>query len=206
MSSPRLSLFSYAVLALVGREGAGPHDLVQAARRGRVYESAANSQYYAETKRLAGLGYLHAEKRPGKTRERTYYTLTEQGREALREWMKEPCGWTGIDSEAILRMLATDLVGEQPVLASLEALRGEIDDLHGRLDEAERGAASFPHREKYLMLNHSLARAILAAYSDWLDRVEKEFAPRTEARASRASRGRSAAAPRRTTPPSRRGT
>jgi DNA-binding PadR family transcriptional regulator len=176
MSTDRLGLFSYTVLALVGREGAGPHDLVQAARRGRVYSSAANSQYYAECKRLASLGYLDFEKRPGRTRERTHYSLTEQGRQALRDWMNEPCSWTGIDSEAIIRVLATDLVGEQPVLASLEALRSEIEDLESRLDEAEQGAARLPHREKYLLLNHSLARAILQTYSDWLDQIEREFA------------------------------
>ena len=40
------------------RGGAGPHDLVRMVRQGRVYESAAESQYYAEPKRLELLGYL----------------------------------------------------------------------------------------------------------------------------------------------------
>ena len=199
MSRPELSQFSYGVLALIGREGAGPHDLVHYARRGRVYERSANSQYYAEPKRLAALGYLHAEKRPGKTRERTHYTLTEKGLQALRDWMDEPCSFTGIDSEAILRMLATDLVGEDKVMQSLAPLRGELDELNALLDEAELVAASYPHREKYLLLNHQLARAILRAYADWLDEVEKKFAPRKAASRRRASPGRSAAGRRKTT-------
>ena len=70
MSRPDLTPFSYTVLTLIGRDGAGPHDLVQYGRRGRVYSGAATSQYYAEPKRLASLGYLTAEKQPGKTRER----------------------------------------------------------------------------------------------------------------------------------------
>jgi DNA-binding PadR family transcriptional regulator len=200
MSRAELSDFSYTVLALIGREGAGPHDLVQYMRRGSVYAGAAQSQYYAETKRLAALGYLEAEKQPGRTRERTHYTLTEQGSEALRDWAEEPCSFTPIQSEAITRVLATDLVGEPRVRESLGALRDQIAELHRRLDEAEIAASRLPHREKYLLLNHRLARAILRTYSDWLDEVERELSPRTESRSRRASRGRSAAARRRTTP------
>ena len=82
MSSDTLTPFSHVVLVLVGEGGAGPHDLVRMAREGRMYWDAADSQYYAEPKRLARLGYLTAEKRPGKTRERTFYMLTDKGREA----------------------------------------------------------------------------------------------------------------------------
>ena len=57
MSSRDLTPFSYAVLVLVGEGGAGPHDLVRMARQGRVYWSAAESQWYGEPKRLAKLGY-----------------------------------------------------------------------------------------------------------------------------------------------------
>jgi len=58
MSRPDLTPFSYTVLTLIGRDGAGPHDLVQYGRRGRVYSGAATSQYYAEPKRLASLEML----------------------------------------------------------------------------------------------------------------------------------------------------
>ena len=71
MASSELSLFSYEILGLVGRRGAGPHDLLRLARRGRFLNWAGESQYYTEPKRLAGLGYLSARKEPGKTRERT---------------------------------------------------------------------------------------------------------------------------------------
>ena len=61
----RLSPFSFAVLVLVGRGGAGPHDLRRMAEIGRVYWDAAPSQWYAEPKRLAEHGYLEAQKTPG---------------------------------------------------------------------------------------------------------------------------------------------
>src|SRR5438034_1369935 len=76
MSRPELSLFSYEVMGLVGRGGAGPHDLLRMARRGRLLDWAGESQYYVEPKRLAGLGYLEARQEPGRTRPRTVYSLT----------------------------------------------------------------------------------------------------------------------------------
>ena len=48
----KLTPFSYVILVLVGRGGAGPHDLRRMAEIGRVYWWAAPSQWYAEPKRL----------------------------------------------------------------------------------------------------------------------------------------------------------
>jgi DNA-binding PadR family transcriptional regulator len=141
-----------------------------------VYSGPAESQFYAESKRLAELGYLNAEKRPGKTRERTHYTLTAKAREALREWAEEPCAFTGIESEAIVRVLATDLVGEARTRKSVAALRGEIEELEGFLDEAEQAAKAYPHREKYLLLNHRLARAILTGSARRVARSKQKAA------------------------------
>jgi DNA-binding PadR family transcriptional regulator len=178
MSSPELTAFSYRILALVGRGGAGPHDLVRMLRRGRAFAYTAPSQYYAETKRLERLGYLSARKEAGKTRERTHYTLTDKGLDALREWAPKPSPYPRIDSEAHTRMLAADLVGEKPVRESISALRAEIADLSAQLDEAEAVAETLPHRKKYLLLNLRLARRLLEAHLEWVDEVERELAPK----------------------------
>jgi DNA-binding PadR family transcriptional regulator len=66
---------------------------------------AGESQYYVEPKRLARLGYLDARKEPGKTGERTVYTLTDQGLDALAEWARTPVHFTALKSEALLRLL-----------------------------------------------------------------------------------------------------
>jgi DNA-binding PadR family transcriptional regulator len=185
-SSDSLTRFSYVVLTLVGQGGAGAHDLVRMARQGRVYGEFAESQWYAEPKRLAKLGYLAARVEPGKTRSRTNYTLTEQGLEALREWMREPSGFSRIFMEPAVRLLAADLVGEEAVLASLAGVREEIADLRARLDTAVEVARTLPHRERYLLLNHSLARRIVDAHEQWLDEVERTLT----SRGGRRARGR----------------
>src|SRR3954454_8000762 len=103
-----LSLFSYEILGLVGRGGAGAHDLLRMARRGRILDWAGESQYYVEPKRLAKLGYLEARTEPGRTRPRTAYAITAQGRKALRDQARTPVTLTPLKSEPLLRLLMAD--------------------------------------------------------------------------------------------------
>ncbi len=175
MSKGTLTSFSYAILVLVGRGGAGPHDLVRMARQGRIYAAAADSQYYAEPKRLERLGYLSSRKEPGKTHQRTHYELTEKGFDALRAWSRQPVRFPRVLHEGVVRLLAADLVGEPPVRESISALRAELDELDGLLDDAESVAATLPHREKYLRINHRLARRLVAAHRDWIAEIEREL-------------------------------
>jgi DNA-binding PadR family transcriptional regulator len=175
MAKDELSLFSYEILALVGRGGAGPHDLLRLAQRGRMLAWAGESQYYVEPKRLAGLGYLDARKEPGKTRERTVYTLTDKGLEALREYARTPVRFTPLKSEPLLRLLIADLVGEAQTRASMATLRDDIADLSARLDESAASAETLPHRSKYLLLVIGFLRELLELHSDLVDKVEREL-------------------------------
>ena len=175
--SSELTTLSYVVLALVGRDGAAPHDLVRMARGGqRLYFAGAASKIYEQPKRLERLGYLRSEKRPGKTRERTYYTLTEKGLAALREWLGRPSSFPRIQSEAAARVLASDLAeDERDVVGSLQALRRDIAELYDDVEAAERRAPTIQHRERQLRLVRSLGRRLLQAHLDWIDEVEREL-------------------------------
>jgi DNA-binding PadR family transcriptional regulator len=172
-----LSLFSYEILGLVGQGGAGAHDLLRMARHGRILDWAGESQYYVEPKRLARLGYLDARKEPGKTRERTVYSLTDQGRRALADYARTAVTFTPLKSEPLLRLLLCDLVGEDVTRESLATLREDLVDLYARLDESDRRASELPHREKYLRLANDFLRRYLDLHTELIDDVERELAP-----------------------------
>ena len=182
MADRELGLFSYEILGLVGRGGAGAHDLLRMARQGRMLDWAGESQYYTEPKRLAALGYLDARKEPGKTRERTVYTLTDKGLEALRDYARTPVSFTPLKSEPLLRLLICDLVGEAVTRESMVALRADIADIVVRLDDAERGARELPHREKYLLLAVAFLRRLLDLHLHLVEEVERELAPKPQSR------------------------
>ena len=185
MARSDLSLFSYEILGLVGTEGAGAHDLLRMARQGRFLAWAGESQYYVEPKRLARLGYLDAHQEPGKTRERTVYTLNGKGREALRAYAQTPAQVMPLKSEALLRLLIADLVGESATRKGVAALRDDIADLSARVDEAELRATGLPHREKYLRLVTNFLRRYLELHVELVDEVERELAPRPTPGAAR---------------------
>ena len=173
MSSAELGLFSYEILGLVGRGGAGAHDLLRMARRGRMLDWAGESQYYAEPKRLASLGYLEARREPGKTRERTVYTLTDKGLDALRAYARTPVRLTPLKSDPLLRLLICDLVGEPVTRASMATLREDVADLTERLDEGERTARTLEHRSTYLLLVVGFLRRYLDLHLELVDDVER---------------------------------
>src|SRR4029450_7813316 len=172
-----LSLFSYEILGLVGEGGAGAHDLLRMARDGRILDWAGESQDYVEPKRLAKLGYLEARKAPGKTRERTVYTLTEQGRQALIDYGGTRVSVTPLKSDALLRLLVCDLVGEDITRESLATLREDIAELRARLEDSEARARELPHREKYLLLAIEFLRGFLDLHAELFENVERELAP-----------------------------
>jgi DNA-binding PadR family transcriptional regulator len=186
-----LTLFSYEVLGLVGNGGAGAHDLLRMARRGRLLAWAGESQYYTEPKRLAQLGYLEARKEPGRTRERTVYTLTDKARRALNAYAATPAVVLPLKSDALLRLLLCDLVGEAVTRESLAALREDVAALEQRVADSEQAASALPHRARYLLIVTQFLRDYLELHLDLVERVERELdAPATTS--SRTPRRRSA--------------
>ncbi len=169
----RLTPFSYAILVLVGRGGAGPHDLRRMVARGRVYWSAAPSQWYAEPKRLAALGLLEARKLPGRTRERTHYELTDAGREALAAWVTTPAVLPRTQNEPIVRLMAADLVSPRGVLEGLAALREEIDAGLAGLAESRAQWERLEHRAPLLAVNDRYATRLLELQREWLEDAER---------------------------------
>lgn len=182
MSRSELTLFSYEILGLVGREGAGAHDLLRMAQRGRILDWAGQSQYYVEPKRLARLGYLEAHREPGKTRDRTVYSLTEKGLDALREYARTPVTFTPVKSDPLLRLLIADLVGERVTRESMATLRDDIADLQERVNEVEARSQDIPHRRKYMLLVTGFLRELLDLHLRLVDQVERELADDGSAR------------------------
>lgn len=144
--------------------------------QGGLYWTAAESQWYAEPKRLEQLGLLRSTTQPGRTTPRTHYELTEDGAAAVREWLARPSTLPRIQHEALVRVLAADLGRDEDVLASLESLRADVAAKRALLAEAKDRAAGLPHRERYLRLVHRLGDLLLDAHEEWVAEVERGLA------------------------------
>ena len=76
-----------------GAAAATPYDLkglVEAVASGNFW-TLQHAQLYTEPARLAAAGYVTEEREEG-GRRRKRYTITDKGREALREWRRAPTG------------------------------------------------------------------------------------------------------------------
>ena len=164
---------SYVVLGLVGEHGEGAHDLVRIMRRGNVFYAVSSSQLYAEPKRLARLGYLSVREEPGQTKARKVYSLTDQGRDAVRAWMSQPATFPRLQHEALVRLLCADIAGPELVLESLRGMRPEIERVLADIATMEQRAADLPHRRANLQLNTSFGRRWCELQLAWLDDAER---------------------------------
>ena len=171
--SQKLTPFSYVILALVGRGGAGPHDIVRMMREGAIFWTTSESHYYAEPKRLAELGFLQARTEPGRTRPRTHYELTDDGRRALAEWLAVPAGMPRVQNEGIVKLLAADFSDDATIRASLAGWRDGLEQAYQRLEVMERRAPEVPHRTRHLQLINDYGRRSLDAQREWLDAVQQ---------------------------------
>lgn len=129
-----------------------------------------------EPKRLAELGYLSARKEPGKTRERTVYTLTDKGLDALRAYAETAVTFTPVKSDPLLRLMICDLVGEDVTRRSMATLRDDLADIRERLADAEQSARRLPHREKNLLIVIRFLHRLLDLHDDLVDEVQRELA------------------------------
>jgi hypothetical protein len=82
-----------------------------------------------------------------------------------------------MQSEAIVRVLAADLVDADAVVESLAGLRADIADARRRLDAGDALVEGLPHRARQLRLIHRLGRRIVDAHEAFADEVEREFGP-----------------------------
>jgi DNA-binding PadR family transcriptional regulator len=119
MSSLRLGPVSYLVLGITALRGPStPYDLKRFVQLSiGHFWPFPHTQLYAEPERLAEAGLL-AETREESGRRRRYYTITDAGREQLREWLAEPVtSPTEIRDLGLLKLFFSELSGNEDIVA-----------------------------------------------------------------------------------------
>jgi DNA-binding PadR family transcriptional regulator len=121
---------SYAVLAQVAVHPWSTYELArQRVRYFRYVWPRAESAIYREVKRLAGMGLLAASREYVGKRPRTVYSITEAGRQILREWLGTPVSPFAMDFEAMIRLFIAPLGTKEQIVATLEQVRTDAYDM-----------------------------------------------------------------------------
>jgi PadR family transcriptional regulator, regulatory protein AphA len=119
---------SYALLGLLAIQPWSSYELAK--QMGRALHHVlprAESNVYAEAKRLVGDGLATSERATVGRRPRTVYTITPAGKAALDAWLAEPARPTTLESEALVKILFATHVPTARLTDHLRAFGAEAD-------------------------------------------------------------------------------
>ena len=196
--APSPSATSFAILGLLGLQPWTAYDLVTQARRSLHYFwPRSEAHLYAELKRLVERGHAHADVVEGRRRQATRYTITQEGRAALEEWLATEPAPPTIEIEALLRVLFADHGSLQELRAALRATAQQTSVLRIGLlvlgEEALSTGGPFPERlhlvervgalyGEFLLLLQRWCEETLVEIETWPDTRELRLTPQARKR------------------------
>jgi PadR family transcriptional regulator AphA len=147
----QLTTTSYAILCLLAIRPWSTYELAKQMRRSLHHIwPRAESNVYAEPKRLLEGGLATAEVQKVGERPRTLYTITPQGRQALERWLETESAPTRVESETLVKVLFGNYGTKDTLLTNLRAFAAEAEAVMQLwrvvASEYDRGSHEFPER------------------------------------------------------------
>jgi DNA-binding PadR family transcriptional regulator len=175
-----LTTSSYAVLALLDLKPWSAYELTQQATRSLRYAWPKSERLlYSEPKKLVEWGYATVVEEDQGGRTRSVYTITDEGRAALREWTLTRTQPPRLEVEALLRLLFADHGTKDDVLGALEELESDIGEHHQAIVELMgsylEGGHPFPHRTHLSVLFATFQIEMFKAIERWIDFARGEI-------------------------------
>ena len=146
-----LTATSFAILGLLALRPWRTYELAKHVRRSLShFWPRAESNLYAEAKRLVTGGYAAARREQTGGRQRSVYTITNRGRKALRDWLEEPSGEVSLESEPLLKVFFADQGAKADLLDTIRSMGAAAEKqqaiLRGMAQEYRDGGGPFPER------------------------------------------------------------
>ena len=177
-----LTTTSYAILGLLAVRPWSTYELAKQMRRNLHYFwPRAESNLYAEPKRLVEAGFAKARSEPVGQRPRTVYSITPKGRRALGRWLGEPASDSRLESETLVKLAFADNGSKQDLLHTLQRYREVAEtrrqELRAIFHEYLRGDDPFPARVHINVVAYRLLWDTTEAEASWaawaIDQVER---------------------------------
>jgi len=146
-----LTTTSFAVLSVLALREHPTYELTRQARISLHYIwPRAESNLYAEAKRLVVAGLATAQEEWNGGRRRTIYAITPAGRAALAEWLAQPSTAQRYESEALLKVFFAENGTKADLLKSIRALRDDavagLEHFQQFAERYDEHAGEYPER------------------------------------------------------------
>jgi PadR family transcriptional regulator AphA len=174
-----LTTTSYSVLAVLALRDHSTYELTKQMRFSlRYLWPRAESNVYAEPKRLVAAGLAESREEWNGERRRTVYSITDAGRAVLADWLASPSSRKRYESEAALKVLFCENGELDDLRRTLRAIREEALDAvahwQGVADLYESGEGQYPGRFGQSALVARLLgeqEAVAARWAAWAEQV-----------------------------------
>lgn len=138
MATP--SPHTFGLLGMLAVRPWTSYELTHQVRRSlRFMWQTSEGHLYREQGRLVKLGWASVEEEPAGRRTRKRYTITEQGRQALNEWLSSEPQEPTLQIEGIIRVFFGDQGSPTQLVASMQRTsrdaRAMLEELVGFVDE-----------------------------------------------------------------------
>ena len=146
-----LTTTSYGVLSILALRDHSTYDLTRQMRISLHYMwPRAESNVYAEPKRLVAAGLARSREEWTGSRRRMVYSITDAGLAALAEWLASPSARQRYESEALLKVLFAENGTKDDLLATIRGIREDaiavLDHFLQFADVYEAGEGQYPDR------------------------------------------------------------
>jgi PadR family transcriptional regulator AphA len=183
----RLTTSSYAVLCLLAIRPWSGYELTQQATRSlRFAWPKSERLLYSEPKKLVDRGMATSHRESVGERNRTVYTITDDGRTSLKEWMTTEPQPPVLEAEVLLRLLFADLGTIDDANAALDALAVDSAQTYEQVLEINAGYLDgqhpFPERVHVSVLFATFQLELFDLIMRWSEfaKAELEGWPTTE--------------------------
>jgi DNA-binding PadR family transcriptional regulator len=170
----QLTTTSYAVLSALALREHSTYELAKQIGMGwRYFWPRAESNVYAEPKRLVAAGLAESRKESTGRRPRTVYAITNAGRGELAAWLASASSPQRYESEAVLKIFFAENGTRDDMLGSIHAIRDEalagIEHFQQIADLYAAGEGQYPDRFALSALVARLLGEQHAATVRWAD-------------------------------------
>jgi PadR family transcriptional regulator, regulatory protein AphA len=175
-----LTTTSYAVLAQLAVRPWSTYELAQQrVRYFRYVWPRAESAIYREAKRLAAMGLVAAKREYVGKRPRTVYSITDAGRQVLREWLDTPVSPFAMDFEAMIRLFIAPLGTKEQLVATLQQVRDDAQEMlafSGAVKQEFLDGRAALQDQVYIRAHAvDFFTSLLTTVDDWAERTLSEI-------------------------------
>lgn len=174
------SVTTHALLGLLSLRPWTAYDLTAQMRRALRYAwPRTEANLYSEIKQLAARGFATASEEGSGGRVRTRYEITDEGRQAVADWLQTEPGPVQVQFETLLRVFLADQGDKETLLAAIRATRRQTAEAIGEvipvIEDYAGDSPPFPDRAHLNGLFIAFMSDFIRLVMEWCETAEAEI-------------------------------